>query len=343
MKRTSVWAAVRCLAVVVILALAAGACGGSGTTTTDTRSAAASAAATSPSAEPSESAASLPAPLVEGTIAFSEAVPPPDGGFPDNADIFVVRADGTHRKQLTDGPEWEEHPSWSPDGKRIVYNVGSNSYPREDPSVWVMNADGSGKARLTPGYQPHWSPDGKRIVFTRLLDPPKYDVILVMNADGSDVRLVTQRQAGQARPSWTADGGRVLFIDGSDYVCAVNPDGSGRARLMQTKGKFPGDVAASPDGKSYAFPSAELASVYVARLSGKGAPVAVLEGLGDYLAVGNGDITVAWTPDGKALSVANSTGNVTEGSPIFVVKVDGSGLSAVPGIDSAIDPAWRPE
>ena len=43
---------------------------------------------------------------------------------------------------------------------------------------------------------------------------------------------------------------------------------------------------------------------------------------------------MAWTPDGKALSVANSTGNVTEGSPILVIKADGSGLSAVPGIDS---------
>jgi hypothetical protein len=36
------------------------------------------------------------------------------------------------------------------------------------------------------------------------------------------------------------------------------------------------------------------------------------------------------------------TGEGTGGSPI-VVKADGSGLSAVPGVDSAIDPAWRPE
>ena len=164
-----------------------------------------------------------------------------------------------------------------------------------------------------------------------------------MNADGSDVRLVTQRQAGQAHPSWTPDGRRVLFTDGGDDGCAVNLDGSGRVTLTQTKGMLLTDVAASPDGKSYAFPSNEDAAVYVARLSGKGAPVTVLERLRDYLAAESGDVTVAWTPDGKALSVANSTGEGTAGSPIFVVKVDGSGLSAVPGIDTAIDPAWRPE
>jgi len=70
--------------------------------------------------------------------------------------------------------------------------------------------------------------------------------------------------------------------------------------------------------------------------------VTVLESLWDYLSV-VGDVTLAWTPDGKALSVANSTGGGTVGSPILVLKVDGSGLSAVPGIDAAIDPAWRPE
>jgi Tol biopolymer transport system component len=206
-----------------------------------------------------------------------------------------------------------------------------------------MNADGSGKARLTKGYEPHWSPEGERIVFTRFLGPPKYDVILVMNADGSDVRLVTQRQVGQLNPSWTPDGRRVLFTDGWDDGCAVNLDGSGRVKLTQTKGKLLTDVAASPDGKSYAFPSNEDVAVYVARLSGKGAPVTVLERLGDYLAAGSGDVTVAWTPDGKALAVANSTGEGTLGAPIRVLKADGSGLSAVPGNDNAVDPAWRPE
>jgi Tol biopolymer transport system component len=356
MKRShatrSVWAAT--LALLGVTALAIAACGGSDTSAPNSPSPRSSVpsftdvmSGSSPVAEVvkvvKSSLIPLPAPTVAGTISFSGVVRPTGDSIPDNADIFVVRADGTHLKQLTDSPEWEEHPSWSPDGTRIVYDVASNSFPREDPSIWVMSADGSGKARLTHGYLPHWSRDGERIVFTRSLAPPKYDVIFVMDADGSDVRLVTQRPSGQAHPSWTPDGRRVLFTDGWDDGCAVNLDGSGRVKLTQTKGKLLTDVAASPDGKWYAYPSYQDAAVCVARLSGKGTPVTVLEGLRDYLVAGSGDVTVAWTPDSKAVSVANSTGEGTAGSQIFVVNVDGSGLSAVPGIVSAIDPAWRPE
>ncbi len=165
------WAAALSVSLVAAL-LALAACGGSDAETPASSPEALPSTLLSPSVAAAPSGIPLPIPTVAGTIALSEVVPPTDGSFPTNADIFVVRADGTHRKQLTDGPEWEEHPSWSPDGTRIVYNVGSNSYPREDPGVWVMNADGSGKARLTTGYLPHWSPDGERIVFNRSISVP---------------------------------------------------------------------------------------------------------------------------------------------------------------------------
>ena len=264
--------------------------------------------------------------------------------MPENADICAVRADGTHLKQLTDGPEWEEHPSWSPDGTRIVYDVGSNSYPREDPSVWVMNADGSGKSRLTTGYEPHWSPDGKQIVFTRYYDA-HFDDLYVMNADGSGVRLVTDQPLGEARPSWLPDG-RIIFTNGADQAYVVNVDGSGRTQL--TKGKGVGDIAASPDGKLIAYPSSAAESVVVVPLSGAGAPVTLLKPIRDYFPEDSysgepAGVVAAWTPDGKALAVSGTTGNHTVGEPICVVMADGSRLSAVPGIDRAIDAAWRPE
>lgn len=292
------------------------------------------------------SASSLPKPTVAGTIAFASVVGEADPDMPENADICVVNADGTGLQQLTDGPEWEEHPSWSPDGSHIVYNVGSNSYPRDNPSIWVMKADGSGKVRLTAGYEPHWSPDGKHIVFTRYFPGTgRYDDLFVMNADGSGLKLVTDRPLGEARPSWLSDG-RIVFTNGADRACVVNLDGSGRGQLA--KGKGVGDIAGSPDGKLLAYASATAESVVVSRLSGRGTPVTLLKPIRDYFPDDSfsgepAGVAVAWTPNGKALAVSGTTANHTAGEPIFVVMASGTRLSAVPGIDHAIDATWRPE
>lgn len=69
-----------------------------------------------------------------------------------------MNADGTGQMNLTRTPGDEDSPSWSPDGKRIVFMAlrGRNN------DIYVMNADGSGQIRLTtdpdPDGDPAWSP-----------------------------------------------------------------------------------------------------------------------------------------------------------------------------------------
>jgi len=98
--------------------------------------------------------------------------------FPVNPDIWVMNADSSHKRQLTDSPVSEDG-WWSPDGSRIAYisysqgifDEGKKS--KEDKSeIWVMSADGGDKQLLlSVPYryglieELEWSPDGTRLAF----------------------------------------------------------------------------------------------------------------------------------------------------------------------------------
>ena len=313
--------------LLLLAMLALSACGGSSTSASSSPSAEPSPVAASPRPPP-PSATPLPTPTVAGTIAFTKVSPTES----DAADICVIRTDGTGLKQLTDDPGWEEHPSWSPDGKRVVYDAGSSE--PFDNSIWVMSADGSGKTKLTYGYHPHWSPDGKQIVFVRYMGGSRGEDVFVVNVDGSGVRRVIDLTPDDTDPSWAPDG-RIVSTLGHD-VFSMNLDGGGRVRL--TKGKNVMDSAVSPDGKRLAYHDLDADLVEVAPLSNADTPVSLLDPVSDYI-TGDIEAAPAWAPDGEAIAVA---ANGSIGSPLYIVMADGTGLSAIPGVENAMDPAWRP-
>ncbi|MGD9695194.1 MAG: hypothetical protein AB7V42_05980 [Thermoleophilia bacterium] len=132
-----------------------------------------------------------------GRIAFSRV----DYGAPGEGRIHVMNGDGAALGDLTT-PTTGVEPDWSPDGTRIAFM--DRPAPGEDYDVYVVNADGGGRQRLTtdPGrdHGPAWSPDGTRIVFgsSRADD----DEIYVMGADGSGQTRLTTAPGFDHQPAW---------------------------------------------------------------------------------------------------------------------------------------------
>ena len=268
-----------------------------------------------------------------------------------NPDIYLVNADGSGLTALAETPGFEAHPSWSPDGSEIVYDV----YPPGTGegrfvTVWVMNADGSGKVQLTKGSvkggTPSWSPDGKQIVFMRdVLQPAERWVMYVVRPDGSGLRRVTRppsqetssAQPDEYFPTWTSSS-KLLFLKLGD-IFVVNPDGSGLKRL--TKGLNAINYALSPDDKRLVVQDG-TGRVALVPANGSGATTTLSDSVADY----TGEdpwASLVWTPDGKAVTLASSEFYGEHGSRVYLIPTDGSAVSAVKGVEHAVDPAWRPE
>jgi len=159
----------------------------------------------------------------------------------NNNDIYVMDADGSNQKRLSNSPAIYKNPAWSPDGKHIVF-VSNFSKHRE---IYIMNSDGSGQTRLTvsvgsESFDPTWSPDGTQIVYS--VSPSGHDEsqIYVMNSDGSKQTQLTNNPGWGYNPSWSPDGKQIAFTHanissaGQNDIFVMNTDGSGQTKLTGT-------------------------------------------------------------------------------------------------------------
>ena len=197
-----------------------------------------------------------------------------------------MASDGTDVTQLTFDKAHESAPAWSPDGQMIAFQAGSNFIPpvATDVSarVYVIGADGSGRAKLTGNdageTTPSWSPDGTRIAFSSNL-LGNWD-IYVVGIDGNDQKRADKLTRRGRFPGVVSDGSRIAFLsnrDGSHNVYIVRLDGSKPEPVTTGPhvNQFSG-LSWSPDGLSIAYASRKAGNSDIFSISlrdGKETPV----------------------------------------------------------------------
>lgn len=162
-------------------------------------------------------------------------------GQNNEAEIYVMSADGTDQTNVSDTPEADVEPAWSPDGTKIAFASSRNNGNSYVLDLYAMKADGSDQSRLTNASaddpfgnyvtfarSPDWSPDGTKIAFQSGANFPHYESeISTINADGSgEPETIAQQQTSTARsPSWSPDGTRITFQGaGGEYSPTYNEE-----------------------------------------------------------------------------------------------------------------------
>jgi len=269
-----------------------------------------------------------PAPTAPPDTLMIDADQSPDGtrlaavrGVAPNWDVFLLNADGSVARRLTDHPAVDYMPVWSPDGQRIAFVSVRDGHQE----IYTMRADGSELTQLTRGSahnsEPAWSPDGQFIAFRSERDgrPQVY----VMQADGSGQRALT-RDSTHAAPAWSPDGKRIVFSasrGGRSDVWVMNADGTGHTQLTITPQGHSGIPSWSPDGKAIAFWSSRDGNdeVYVMSADGSSARN-----------VSNNparDTVLGWTRDGVYILFRSTRDRAA--NDIYRMKPDGSDVTRV--------------
>lgn len=215
----------------------------------------------------------------------------------ENADLFMINADGTQLTQITDTPIHEHKPSWSPDGSQLVF-LSSDSRESETHDITLMNVDGSGLFRLTGNAgddPPCWSPDGKKIAFSA--DAGGGSQIFTINLDGTELTQLTDDYEN-IQPDWSPDGKSIVFASLRENfwnIYVINADGGGEKQITHDKNaNMSPDY--SPDGGYIAFEKNRSGNsdIYVMKVDGSNTRQLTNDPAGDYVP--------RWSPEGVEIS-----------------------------------------
>lgn len=270
-----------------------------------------------------------------------------------NNEIYVMNADGSNVKRLTEDAANDSQPTWAPDGKTIAFVSDRAGHS----DIYTMNADGSNVTALVQStgavmLNPVYSPDGQQVAFE--MKDGLNGEIFVMNADGSGLTNLTGSPTIEMDPTWSADGKQIAFVswrdDGSETptfeIYVMGADGSNPQPITSTPQDYEYAITWSPDGKRILFVNG-----YVENNAGLD-NFMLMENGNLYLTIGDdfmtitevtnslcsikpdgsdrkcldvGGLSPSWSPDGKQIAFVPTSNDMT----IAVMKSSGSDIRTI--------------
>jgi Tol biopolymer transport system component len=248
----------------------------------------------------------------------------------DAPGIYVMGATGESWRRLTD---FGFNPTWSPDGKEIVFATESIFGPTSRTTfsvLWRVDVGSGQKKKIeidADAVQPNWSPHGKRIAFWGLPEGTGKRVLYTAPSGGGKAVALTDDDKFNWNPVWAPDGRSLYFVSNRGgamnvWRLAIDEESGkalGEAVPVTTSGQWCGQLSVAQNGAiAYTAVSSSWSVLRYPieqnplRLA---APVTVLGGSRDLW-------QVVPSPDGQWLGIKAFDTQ----EDLFVARADGSGL-----------------
>lgn len=196
----------------------------------------------------------------------------------------------------------------------------------------------AGDVEPTGGYD--WSPDGEQFVYARFLAGQQGATeLVILDADGSNPRVLTSAGTDDRYPEFSPDGQRIAFTRGPTLepesgLWVVDADGSDLQQLVDEPDAEPLFPVWSPDGLRIAyerFPDAGEPQIAVIDADG-----------GEPQVIAERGVRPTWSPDGELLAFVRSQAPGDLSTALHVISPDGTGLRELAS-SAAGTPVWSPD
>ena len=228
--------------------------------------------------------------------------------------LYIMNIDGSNQRKLTDGAD-DDMPSWSPDGKRILFQRAILS----TPYVHIINSDRTNLKRLSTiqSTNPTWSADGEKIHYYE--NNGSYSIVSA-KPDGTIIRRYTIATYPPNSLSASPDG---------KYIYYIKNNASYRLDLITgVEDQFTSTVldqgSISPDGNNIAYENGS--SIYIYNIKNNTSSFLI-----------SSAFSPCWTPDGKTI-VYQSMGQ------IYSINIDSLESKPLTTSNDCYNPCvkWKP-